>query len=243
MLDLNSRAKPGDVSAKINALLDAAMKAKPRETRGYLGASALGDACDRRLQYKFVQVPPDKPEFAERTYRIFDRGHWGEDYTLAEMRDAGFLVKSRADDGGQIGFAVADGKFKGHCDGVILSAPFAMKLPAVWEHKQLGSRGWAAVVRDGVASAYPAYAAQIALYQAYLDLPAPALFTATNADTMERYHELVAFDRDLAQRASDRAVKIIKATEAQELLPRAAVSPDLYVCRGCAWFDTCWGKK
>ncbi len=240
MLDLNSRAKPGDVSAKVNEALDAAMRAKPRETRGYLGASALGDACDRRLQYKFLQVPPDRPEFAERTFRIFDRGHWGEEYTAREMRAAGFLIKTESKDGGQVGFSVADGKFKGHCDGVIIEAPFAMRLPAVWEHKQLGANGWKSVARDGVAVAYPGYAAQIALYQAYLDLPNPALFTATNADTMERYHELVEFDRDLAQRTSDRAVRIIKATEAQEPLPRVAASSDFYVCRSCAWNQTCW---
>ena len=36
----------------------------------------------------------------------------------------------------------------------------------------------------GLRLARPVYAAQIALYQAYMDLPAPALFTALNRDTM-----------------------------------------------------------
>jgi hypothetical protein len=104
----------------------------------------------------------------------------------------------------------------------------------------LGSKGFAKVSRAGVASAYPGYAAQIAIYQAYLDLQEPALFTATNADTMERYHELVAFDAELAQRTSDKAVRILKATDAQELLPRVAAASDFFECKFCAWHQTCW---
>ena len=55
----------------------------------------------------------------------------------------------------------------------------------------------------------------MAIYQAYLELHEhPAIFTALNADTMEVYTELVPFDAALAQRMSDRAVKVITATEA-----------------------------
>ena len=61
--------------------------------------------------------------------------------------------------------------------------------------------------------AKPVYAAQIALYQAYMEASvpgisaAPAVFTAINKDTAEMHPELVPFDADLAQRMSDRAVR------------------------------------
>ena len=84
-------------------------------------------------------------------------------------------------------------------------------------------------------------AAQVAIYQAYLELHEhPAIFTALNADTMEIYTELVPFDAALAQRMSDRAVKVITATEAGELLPRAFNDPTHFECRMCAWQDRCW---
>ena len=67
-----------------------------------------------------------------------------------------------------------------------------------------------------------------------------AIFTALNADTMEIYTELVPFDDALAQRMSDRAVKVITATEAGELLPRAFHDPTHFECRMCAWQDRCW---
>jgi hypothetical protein len=42
----------------------------------------------------------------------------------------------------------------------------------------------------GLAVAKPVYAAQVAIYQAYLELHEhPAIFTAINADTMEIYTE------------------------------------------------------
>ena len=50
-----------------------------------------------------------------------------------------------------------------------------------------------------------------------------------------------AFDADLAQRMSDRAVRILQATDAGELLPRIAQARDFYECRFCAYAERCWG--
>ena len=58
--------------------------------------------------------------------------------------------------------------------------------PAIWEHKALGAKGWRAIERDGLTGLYQVYAAQVALYQAYLDCTNPALFSVLNADTCER---------------------------------------------------------
>ena len=44
----------------------------------------------------------------------------------------------------------------------------------------------------------------------------------------------------LAQRMTDRAVKVISATEAGELLPRGFNDPTHFECRMCAWQDRCW---
>jgi hypothetical protein len=104
----------------------------------------------------------------------------------------------------------------------------------------MNAKNWRACVKDGVTVSKPVYAAQIAIYQAYMEpsVPgisaAPALFTAINKDTAELHHELVPFDADLAQRMSDRAVRILQATDAGELLPRIAASRDFFECRFCA---------
>jgi hypothetical protein len=96
------------------------------------------------------------------------------------------------------------------------------------------------VERDGLEKAYPQYAAQIALYQAYLNVTNPVLFSATNADSCEWLHFLVPYNAECAQLWSDRAVNIIEATRAGELLPRAYDDPQEWRCRMCPHKERCW---
>jgi hypothetical protein len=142
-----------------------------------------------------------------------------------------------------LAFRTAGGTFRGHADGVILAGPElpGAGYPCLWEHKALGSKGWRKLERDGLALAYPQYAAQVALYQAYLDFTEhPAVFTALNADTCERLHLLVPFDAERAQASSDRAVRVIEATRAGELLPRCADDSGDWRCRMCSHRKRCW---
>ena len=110
----------------------------------------------------------------------------------------------------------------------------------------MNAKNWRETVKSGVVVTKPVYAAQIALYQAYMDASVPglasnpALFTAINKDTAELHHELVPFNAELAQRMSDRAVRILRATDAGELLPRLARERDHFECRMCAYATRCW---
>ena len=113
-------------------------------------------------------------------------------------------------------------------------------LPCLWEHKCLGAKGWRAIERDGLTGLYKVYAAQVAIYQAYLDLTNPALFSVLNADSCERLHFLVPFDAQLAQLTSDRAVAVIEASRAGELLPRISEDPEDWRCKMCSHCTRCW---
>jgi hypothetical protein len=35
-------------------------------------------------------------------------------------------------------------------------------------------------------------------------------------------------------------VRILQATDAGELLPRVATTPDFFECRFCPWSERCW---
>jgi hypothetical protein len=116
-----------------------------------------------------------------------------------------------------------------------------MGFPCVWEHKALATKGWRAIERHGLLEAYPQYAIQIWLYQSYLAATEhAALFTATNADTCERQHLLLPFDPVRAQEASDRAVAVIEATRAGELLPRLSDDAGDWRCKMCGHRERCW---
>ena len=217
--------------------------------RTYLGASRLGHACERALQFEFVGAPKDDgADFGGQTLRIFAIGHQLEDLAIRWLRAAGIDLVTQKRDGGQFGFSVAGGRIRGHVDGIIADAPAAlgMRVPALWECKTMNARNWRACVKDGVTVSKPVYAAQIAIYQAYMEpsVPeisaAPALFTAINKDTCEIWHELVPFDGALAQASSDKAVQILRACDAGELLPRHTADPEYFECRFCAWKERCW---
>ena len=240
-MDFNSSSS---LSGQITALVDLGMQRLRSEEmpRDYLGASRLGVSCARALQYEFAKAPVDPGRDAEgRLLRIFRRGHVIEDCMVDWLRAAGFDLRTRKANGDQFGFSAAGGRLQGHIDGVIVGGPQGFAYPALWENKCLGSKSWRDLEKSGLAVSKPVYAAQVAIYQAYLELhEQPAIFTAVNADTMEIYTELVPFDAALAQRMSDRALTVISATEAGELLPRAFHDPTHFECRMCAWQDRCW---
>ena len=252
MLDYNHR--PG-IAERVNAAIDAALIAEREATppRTYLGASRLGHACERALQFEFAGAPKDEgADFGGQTLRIFAIGHQLEDLAICWLRAAGldlYTRKGNRPDGEQFGFSVAGGRIRGHVDGILATAPapLGIGVPALWECKTMNAKNWRACVKDGVAVAKPVYAAQMALYQAYMEgaVPGisahPALFTAINKDTAELHHELVPFDAGLAQRMSDRGVRILQATDAGELRPRIATNRDFFECRFCPWAARCWG--
>lgn len=238
----------------LNDAVDAGLTSEnaKRPRRDYLGGSRVGHACERALQFEFAGAPKDEgADFPGQTLRIFAIGHALEDLAIQWLRAAGldlYTRKGNHSDGEQFGFSVAGGRIRGHVDGIVAAAPEALKLavPALWECKTMNAKNWRETVKSGVVVAKPIYAAQIALYQAYVDaaIPGlaanPALFTAINKDTAELHHELVPFNAELAQRMSDRAVRILRATDAGELLPRLARDRDHFECRMCAYANRCW---
>ena len=244
------------VAEAISATIDAALSARQRaeHARTYVSSSGLGRDCLRQIQYDFLAAPKDAgQEFAPRTLRIFEAGHRAEDIVAGWFRIAGFDLRTERPGGSQFGFAAMGGRFKGHIDGCLVSGPVDIAYPALWENKALGAASWKDVVKRGFSIARPVYAAQIALYQAYMELPNPALFTALNRDTMELHTELVPFDAHLAQEMSDRAVTVVLASDASELLPRAASESTAVLCRGgmaagkwhapCPWAGRCWSAS
>lgn len=243
MLDFNHQR---NLSAQVSALLDTALQAAevrvPR--RRYLGASRLGVACARALQYEYAQAPVDPGrDFSGQLLRIFRRGHVVEDCMSEWLRAAGFDLLTSKADGEQFGFSLLDGRLQGHVDGVIVGGPAGLVYPCLWENKCLNHKSWRDLEKHGLTVSKPIYAAQVAVYQAYLQLHEhPALFTAVNADTMAIYTEAVPFDGGLAQRLSDRAANLISATDAGELLPRGFMEASHFECRCCSWQDRCWGQ-
>jgi hypothetical protein len=221
-----------DINVEINQLIEAA-EPPSVNWRQYLGASCVGSPCLRKTQYDWMC----DPQHPVRTKDIFSRGHHFEERMRRHLVQAGFVFAPKD----RLGFVELDGLFRGHADGIITSGPLAsLAYPCLWECKCLKAQGWRAVERDGLKGIHEIYLDQVALYQAYLDVANPCLFTVVNADTCERLFFLVPFNAQRAQLISDRAVAMIKATRAGELLPRIANDPDDWRCGMCQWKEKCW---
>jgi hypothetical protein len=224
------------INTAINAALERAAKTTAELPRPYLGASIVGSECLRRVQYDWWC----SPVLSARTREIFARGHHHEARMREQLSAAGFKFAPRE----ASAFTAANGDLRGHADGVILTGPALpgtdLAYSCVWECKGLNAKNWRALEHDGLEKTFPKYAAQTALYQAYLHLTNPALFTAVNGDSCEPMHFLVPFNAERAQLWSDRAVNIIEATRAGELLPRSYDDPTDWRCRTCPHVERCW---
>lgn len=241
VLDFNrENVAASDLNSTINALLDAAALTEQREERRtYLGASGIGSECLRKVQFDWQR----DSSHAARTKRIFSRGHMFEEISVKALAQAGFRMERGT---AATSFTAVDDAFKGHADGILIAGPEVHGLiyPALWEHKALGASDWKKIEKYGLKTAYPVYYDQCQLYMAYLGLDEnPALFSAVNADTCHMLHLLVPFDAEAAQAASDRAVAIIKATQAGELLDRIAKKPDDWRCKMCSHKEFCWSLE
>ena len=230
-------------ATRINDMIDMALTSERRSIapREYLGASRIGEPCLRRLVYEFTGTPPDEgKDFDGHVLRIFEAGHVFETLSIRWLRAAGFNLRTTKRDGGQFGFSVAGGKFRGHIDGVIVDGPgIGISWPALWEHKALNAKSWNDLMKRGLMDSKPLYSAQVQIYMAYLEVPV-TMFTALNKDTQELCHEIVPFEAASAQTLSDKAVEIIRAAEAHELPPRIAAGASFYLCQFCPFIKCCW---
>jgi hypothetical protein len=224
------------LNVEINALIERAAAMTMELPRSYLGASILGHECDRQVQFDWWI----RPLLPARTKSIFARGHFFEARIREQLVAAGFVFAPME----SCEFVALDGYLKGHADGIIIAAPampgIYFPLPAIWEAKALNSKNWRAVSRDGLAKVFPRYAVQVALYQHFLEKSHPALVTCFNSDNCETLHLTLPFNAERARVAIDRAIAIIAATRAGELLPRFTTDPNDWRCAICSHRERCW---
>ena len=238
-------------SKQLTAILDSAYKAhKDKEPkRTYLGGSMIGRECEREIAYQYHQTPleprADKASgeeiigFSGQLYRIFDRGHKGEDRMAEYLRIAGFDLVTHRADGSQFGWSALGGKFKGHIDGVIMpGSPIGNEKHLLWENKIVNTKTFDKFCSGGLKKTKPVYYAQVNLYCAYMELEG-YFFTVENADTCEVFCEVGEIDTRYAQDMSDRAVRIINSQRPEEL-PRIGAARDDYRCTYCDFRQRCW---
>lgn len=220
--------------------------------RPYLGASAIGNPCERALWYGFRWATCRQFDgrmlrlFDGRMLRLFETGHREEARMLAELRAIGIDVHERGQDGQQFGFSAPETghHLRGHLDGLAVGVPEAPKAPHVIECKTHSAKSFADLTSKGVREAKPQHYAQMMLYmhwtvQAWGNAGCKrALYIAQNKDTDHLYTERIRYDADEAEAIVARAQRIIRSSTPPD---RLSDDPAYYVCKWCDYHQVCHG--
>jgi hypothetical protein len=90
--------------------------------RPHLGASLIGDDCERKLYYTFRWATVERHD--GRLLRLFQTGHLAEHRFVADLRSIGCEVQEiNPETGKQWQVSAVGGHFGGSMDGVVLGLP------------------------------------------------------------------------------------------------------------------------
>ena len=210
---------------------------KSRPYRPHLGASVIGHSCDRYLWLTFRWAK--QTDFPGRILRLFETGNLEEIRIAKELKGIGVVLHTHDEKGSQIRCFDKSGHFGGSVDGVAKGFPEALKTWAVLEAKTHNSKSFKQLEKKGVLESKPRHYAQMQVYMGLMDLTR-AMYFAVNKDTDDIYTEWVKFDTTAFSRLSQRAEKIISATEPPL---RVSESADWWECRFCDFKTLCHGEE
>lgn len=225
--------------------IDAEMERRAdTEPRSYLGASAIGHACERKLWLDFHWA--SKRSIPAKGLRAIDDGHRGEEVIAERIRMVPGVKLVTHVDGKQIGFHDIGGHFRGNADGIIEGLPQAPATRHVWECKIANEKKFeklrALKAQIGEKQALrkwdPIYYAQAQIYMHYLGC-ARHYLTVGSPGARDLVSCRTDYDAVDALRLIEKARRVIDATQ-----PPARISedPSWYECKFCDHHQICHGQ-
>jgi len=208
------------------------------QPRAYLGASEIGESCDRRLWLSLRNVGREK--FDGRMLRLFQTGHREELRIIEDLRAIGCTVYDKDPaTGQQWRYSALDGHLSCGLDGVVTGMPEAPETPHLLEVKTSNEKNFRKLEKEGVEKAKPVHFAQMQLCMGMADLTR-AVYIVQNKNTDELYFERVEYSDKTYKALLLRAKRIISAESPPD---RISADPTFYVCRFCPFLETCHGEK
>lgn len=219
---------PDPPSPTVDAIYAAYEARRESGWREHLGASLIGQECERSLWLSFRWAT--RAAHAGRILRLFDTGQREEARLIADLRAAGIQVLDRdPDTGRQWAVSAVRGHFGGSMDATAIGVLEAPKTWHLVEMKSHNAKSFAELKKKGVAAAKPQHVAQMQVYMALAGLER-ALYLAVCKDSDELYAERIAHDPAAATRLLVKAERIIGADRPP---PRISDDPGYFVCRMC----------
>lgn len=235
-------AKLPDIEDLTLRAVDAAMEtAQDSHPRPYLGASAIGDSCSRKLWMNFRWV--GRRFIPASGLRRINDGHRGEAIVAGMLRSvSGVNLSTERAPGVQHSFETMGGHFRGNCDGLLTGLLQDPSTLFVWECKITNEQKFKKIQRLREIDQSTAlknwdlvYYAQAQIYmhmfnakRHYLTVGSPGVRDLTSAIT--------EYDPEEAQRLIKRARNIIFSPRAPLKL---SADPAWYECKACNFHSLC----
>jgi hypothetical protein len=215
-----------------------AYRAADGDFRSHLGASGIGQECDRAIWYSFIWTT--RPKFSGRMIRLFNRGHLEEARFIAILLSIGVQVFQQDENGKQFRISEYGGHFGGSGDGIAYGLPdIDPSTPALIEFKTHSEKSFSSVKANGVRESKFEHYVQMQVYMYKMRLPV-AMYFAVNKNTDEIYAEVIALDTYIAETFVQRAITIIPLKIAPKKLNESA---GFYKCKFCDHAPVCHKSK
>lgn len=218
-----------------------------RPGRRYLGMSAIGDECARKLWFRFHDPIPETHDAA--THKRFLDGHTSEDVVIKRLRMApGITLLDRdPETGRQWSVSDFEGQFRGNLDGLILGL---VQNPTTWhvfEVKASADKGFQKLAKakaekseeDALKAWNPTYYAQAMAYCGYMGLDKHYLVCCTPG-VREWQSVTTPFDPEAFEAIRDKAHRVLTA---KVPLAKISASPEFFACKWCIYRERCHGTR
>ncbi len=230
---------------EIDKVLEAIAAKEP--VRNYLGASSIGDSCERKLWYRLHTNHKEK--FDAATLRRFNDGHRSEDVMAGLLRSvSGIELYTHKTPDEQYGFednTLGPKIFSGHYDGIIHGILEAPKTYHIWENKTVNEKKFNELKKlkeidekSALQKWDKVYYAQAIIYMDYEGLPRHYM-TVTTPGVRDYVSVRTNADPAYAGALKLKAKRIINATTEPERIGGS----DYYECKWCAFYDICHKGK
>lgn len=195
-----------------------------QEKRNYIGASQIGNPCQRAIWYDYKHYP--KKPYSAKQLRTFEIGKRLESMILSELTVSN-IKWSNYDIVDTIPF------FRGTCDA-ILSINDQKYILEIKTAKDVSFKKF---IKLGLKDWNKQYYAQIQTYMGLYNIE-KGILLAINKDTSELHQEEINFDPIYYMTLKSNASYIAEQKEPPERINK---SPLFYICSMCQYKELCHG--
>ena len=203
--------------------------------RKHLGASIIGNDCERYLYFTFRWVYHHI--HTGRQYRLFNTGHMEEARIIGWLRGAGYDIINQDENGKQFKISSCNGHFGGSIDGII-EIPELGKCLFEAKTNKTGT-DYKMYFESGMEKNKPVHWKQTCTYGNALGIE-NCLYICKNKDNDDLYIEPVKLDWNVGKEMEVKAKRVITA---EELPPRISETAAYFKCKFCDYADICHRGK